>query len=215
MTRAWQPETLSAPIDSTIQPAEGRGQRPATVRLLLLAPPGGGKGTQGQRLAADYRVPYIASGELLRDHVARATSIGRRVRPYLDEGTLVPDALVAALVHDRLTTPTPLEGFVLDGFPRNLEQARLADTWEGGGIRLSRVVHLQVTDEEVIRRVTERAKTSGRSDDTPSTLRHRLEVYRTATEPLIGLYHDRGILVEVDGAGGIDEVGARVRRALS
>lgn len=184
------------------------------ARLLLVAPPGGGKGTQGQRLGADYGVPYISSGELLRDHVAGATPIGRRVRPYLDEGRLVPDALVAELVHERLTTPRPLGGFVLDGFPRNLEQARLADTWEGGGIRLSTVVHLRVADEEVIRRVRERAKTGGRSDDTLSTLRRRLEVYRKATEPLIGLYRDRGVLVEVDGGGGIDEVAARVRQAL-
>ena len=181
----------------------------------MLAPPGGGKGTQGQLLGSGYGVPFISSGELLRDHLTRATPIGRRVRPYLDEGTLVPDALVAELVHDRLTMPVRLDGFVLDGFPRTLEQVQLADSWEDGGIRLSAVVHLQLTDDEVMQRIVERGKTSGRGDDTPSTVRRRLDVYRKATEPLIGHYRDRGILVEVDGRGGVAEVAARIHKALS
>lgn len=105
-------------------------------------------------------------------------------------------------MHDRLTTPVPLEGLVLDGFPRAVAQARLVDTWEGGGIRLSAVVRLQIADDEVIQRVVERGKIGGRSDDRLSTVRRRLEVYREMTEPLIGLYRGRGILVEVDGLAG-------------
>jgi adenylate kinase len=185
------------------------------IRLLLLAPPGGGKGTQGRQLAMEHGVPHVSTGDLLRDHVARSTLLGRRVRPYLERGDLIPDDLVLGLVQERLTRPVVLEGFVLDGFPRTLDQALAAYTWATEhGLPFSAVVHLTVPDAELERRVLERGRRTGRSDDTAETIRHRLVQYRTATEPLLEFYHRRQILVDVDGGGPIPEVAQRIRAAL-
>jgi adenylate kinase len=185
------------------------------IRLLLLAPPGGGKGTQGRLLAAEYGVPHVSTGELLRDHVARSTPLGRRVRPYLEKGDLIPDDLVLRLVQERLTTPVVLEGFVLDGFPRTLDQALAAYAWATEhGLTFSAVVHLTVPDAELERRLLERGRRTGRSDDTADTIRHRLAQYRTTTEPLLEFYRERQILVDVDGNGPIPEVTQRIRAAL-
>jgi adenylate kinase len=177
------------------------------VRLLLIAPPGGGKGTQGHQLAVDYGVPHISTGELLRDHVARSTSFGTRVKPYLDRGDLIPDDLVLGLVQDRLINPVVLEGFVLDGFPRTLDQAL--------GLTLSAVIHLRVSEAELVRRLLERGRLTGRSDDTEDTIRHRLALYRRSTDPLLDFYRDRQILVDVDGSGPIPEVTRLIRETLA
>jgi adenylate kinase len=186
------------------------------VRLLLIAPPGGGKGTQGHQLALDFGVPHISTGELLRDHVARSTSLGKRVTPYLDRGDLIPDDLILGLVQDRLTNPVVLEGFVLDGFPRTLDQALAGYEWASEkGLTLSAVIHLTVSEAELVRRLLERGRETGRSDDTEDTIRHRLALYRRSTDPLLDFYRDRQILVDVDGSGPIPEVTRLIRETLA
>jgi adenylate kinase len=185
------------------------------IRLLLLAPPGGGKGTQGRLLAEEYDVPHVSTGDLLRDHVARSTPLGEQARPYLARGDLIPDDLVLRLVRERLTTPTVLEGFVLDGFPRTLDQALAAYAWaKEHRLMFSAVVHLTVPESELVRRLLERGRVAGRSDDTADTIRHRLVQYRTSTDPLFDFYRDRQILVDVDGDGPIEEVARRIRTDL-
>jgi adenylate kinase len=166
-------------------------------------------------LAAEHGVPHVSTGDLLRDHVARATPLGKRARPYLERGDLIPDDLVLLLVQERLTTPVVLEGFVLDGFPRTLDQALAAYAWATEhGLTLSAVVHLTVPDAELERRLLERGRRSGRSDDTPDTIRYRLGQYRASTGPLLEFYRERQILVDVDGNGPIAEVAQRIRAAL-
>jgi adenylate kinase len=185
------------------------------IRLLLLAPPGGGKGTQGRLLADEHGVPHVSTGDLLRDHVARSTPLGMRARPYLERGDLIPDDLVLRLVQERLTTPVVQEGFVLDGFPRTLDQALAAYAWgTEHQLTFSAVVHLTVPEAELVRRLLERGRVTGRSDDTAETIHHRLAQYRTSTDPLLDFYRDRHILVDVDGNGPIPEVARRVRVAL-
>jgi adenylate kinase len=185
------------------------------IRLLLLAPPGAGKGTQGDLLAEEYGVPHISTGELLRDHVARSTPLGQRARPYLERGDLIPDDLVLRLVQDRLTKPTVLEGFVLDGFPRTMDQALAAYAWATEHrLTFSAVIHLTVPDSELVRRLLERGRVTGRSDDTAETIGHRLTQYRTLTDPLLAFYRDRQILVDVDGNAPIEQVARRIRTAL-
>jgi adenylate kinase len=185
------------------------------LRALLLAAPGAGKGTQGERLAELYGVPHLATGDLLRHNVAEATPLGLEAKDFMDRGELVPDRLVVALIQDRLTSGQPLKGFVLDGFPRTLAQARTAHKWaQSQGTTFHAVISLQVGEDELVRRLVERGKASGRSDDTETTIRHRLAVYDEATRPLLDFYAERGILLEVDGEGAVEEVTARIRAAL-
>jgi adenylate kinase len=171
----------------------------------MLAPPGAGKGTQATRLAAHFGIEHISSGDLLRDQVAAGTDLGRRVGAYVDQGDLVPDDVVLAVVWDRIqATPS---GFVLDGFPRTLEQARAArDLGRRHGISLDAVVYLEVRRDELRRRLLERAGTESRADDREDVILHRLDVFDALTGPLIGYYRDRGILVTVDGGAPVDDV---------
>jgi adenylate kinase len=188
----------------------------ATVlRALLLAPPGAGKGTQGQRLAEIYDVAHLATGDLLRRHVADGTPLGMEAKGYMDRGELVPDRLVIDLILARLIGDEPLRGFVLDGFPRSLTQAR--DSYSFGRARnmtFHAVISLAVDEDELVRRLLERGRQSGRSDDNEVTIRHRLRVYDETTRPLLDFYRGRGILVEVDGTGAVEAVTARIRAAL-
>lgn len=185
------------------------------LRALLLAPPGAGKGTQGQRLAGIYGVPHLATGDLLRQHVAEGTPVGREAKRYMDQGELVPDRLVVNLIVSRLTGDEPMAGFVLDGFPRTLAQARQSYEWgRARGTTFHAVVYLAVAADELTRRLLERGRHSGRTDDTETTIRHRLVVYDQNTQPLLDFYRGRGILVEVDGTGPVAEVTARIQAAL-
>ena len=185
------------------------------LRALLLAPPGAGKGTQGDRLAEAYGVPHLATGDLLRQHVAGATPVGLEAKQFMDRGELVPDRVVVDLVARHLSGPEPLPGFVLDGFPRTLPQAKTAYDWGRAHDRTFHgVISLDVPEDELVRRLLERGKQSGRSDDTEATIRHRLTVYAESTEPLLDFYRDRGVLHEVDGTGDVDEVTRRVREVL-
>jgi adenylate kinase len=178
------------------------------MRLLLVAPPGAGKGTQAAKLAAFYEIAHLSSGDLLRQEVAAETRIGRAAAAYLRRGDLVPDELVIEM----LTTPV-LEaigngGYVLDGFPRTLRQAeeayRVAQQVEG--IELQAVVHLAVSRQELRRRLLARAQREGRSDDTESVIEHRLEVFDTQTQPLLGFYAERGLVADINGEQSVDQV---------
>jgi adenylate kinase len=185
-------------------------------RALLLAPPGAGKGTQGERLAARHGVPHLATGDLLRDHVARGTDLGREAKAHMDAGRLVPDHLVIDMVLRRISGDgEPLEDFLLDGFPRSLAQARFAYEW---GVQNKRTFHavimLEVPEDELVRRLVQRGKETGRSDDTEDVIRNRLAVYEDSTAPLIGFYEARGILLRVDGTGTVDEVTERIEAGL-
>ena len=185
------------------------------LRALLLAPPGAGKGTQGDRLAELYDVPHLATGDMLREHVAENTPVGVEAKRYMDRGELVPDRLVVELVARHLAAPEPLPGFVLDGFPRTLAQAKTAYHWGREHDRTFHgVISLDVPEDELVRRLLERGRRSGRTDDTDETIRNRLAVYEQNTQLLLDFYRDRGVLLEIDGTGDVDEVTKRIRAAL-
>ena len=185
------------------------------LRALLLAPPGAGKGTQGQRLAEIYGVPHLATGDLLRRHVADGTPLGVEAKEYMDRGELVPDRLVIDLILAALTAGGPLPGFLLDGFPRSLKQARQSYEWgEARGTTFHAVISLDVDEDELVRRLLERGRQSGRSDDNEGTIRNRLQVYDETTRPLLDFYRQRGILLEVDGTGAVEDVTARIQAAV-
>jgi adenylate kinase len=168
------------------------------VRVLLIAPPGAGKGTQGVVIAAHFDVPHIATGDLLRDHVARGTELGREVRQYLDRGALVPDEVVLEMVRGAFEEARG-GGYVLDGIPRTIEQARaLYELAVEMDMRADVALHLQVDDAELVRRLLARAVESGRSDDTEEVIRNRLKLYYDVTHPILDWYGERGILVSVD-----------------
>ena len=186
-------------------------------RALLLAPPGAGKGTQGERLAARHGVPHLATGDLLRDHVARGTDLGQAARAHMDAGRLVPDDLVIDMVLRRIGSDgEPMEGFLLDGFPRTLPQARFAYEW---ALQFERtfdaVIMLDVPEDELVRRLLRRGQEQGRSDDSEDVIRHRLAVYEENTAPLVEFYEGRGILIRVDGTGTVDEVSDRIEAELA
>jgi adenylate kinase len=185
------------------------------MRVLLLAPPGAGKGTQAARLARRYGVEHVASGDIFRDHVKKGTDLGRQVQEYVDRGDLVPDELVLAIIGPRVVEAARNGGYVLDGFPRNLSQAeqayRLA---KDADVTADAVVHLEVDNDELLRRMRGRAQEEGRSDDDEATTRHRLDVYDEKTKPLLDYYRDRGLLVSVNGMQPVDDVTADIIKAL-
>jgi adenylate kinase len=190
-------------------------ERTTVLRALLLAPPGAGKGTQGKLLSEIYGVPHLATGDLLRQHVADGTPLGLEAKAYMDRGELVPDRLVIDLILARLTEDEPLTGFFLDGFPRSLNQAR--NSYKYGQARnttFHAVISLAVGEDELVRRLIDRGRQSGRTDDNEETIRNRLRVYDENTRPLLDFYRDRGILVEVDGTGDVEAVTERIRAAL-
>src|SRR5438105_791656 len=185
------------------------------LRSLLLAPPGAGKGTQGERLAEIYGVPHLATGDLLRRHVADGTALGREAEGYMERGELVPDRLVTELIRRRLTGAERPAGFVLDGFPRSLNQARDSYEWgQARGMTFHAVISLAVDEAELVRRLLERGRRSGRSDDNELTIRNRLRGYDENTRPLLDFYRGRGILVAVDGTGAVEAATALLRAHL-
>jgi adenylate kinase len=185
------------------------------MRVLMLGAPGSGKGTHGSRVAKHYGVPHVSTGELLREQVAAATEVGRIAKPFMERGDLVPDELILSMVVDRLIDPVPAAGYVLDGFPRTLPQATAAyEVAKEAGLTLQAVVCLEITHDELIRRLEVRGRRHGRADDTSDTIRHRIDVYEAQTLPLLEYYEGRGILHHIDAVGTIDEVTARVLDAL-
>jgi adenylate kinase len=185
------------------------------TRLLLIGPPGAGKGTQAVRLAEAFGIPAISTGDIFRFNVKNETELGKQAKAFMDAGNNVPDSLTNALVRDRLTEQDAANGFLLDGYPRTLDQVReLDEILAEAGTSLDVVVELQADPEVVVERLQKRAEIEGRADDNEAVVRHRLEVYREQTEPLIGVYTERGSLVAVDAIGSIDEVTERILTAL-
>ncbi len=175
--------------------------------LLLLGAPGAGKGTQAKRIADDYEIPQISTGEMLRSAIAAGTELGRRVEPILEAGELVPDEIIVALIRERLGQEDTRKGFILDGFPRTIPQAEALDAMlEGIDRRVAAVLEFQLPEVEAVERLLGRAAQEGRVDDTPATIRRRMEVYREQTEPLTTYYLAQGILVGINAAAGVDDV---------
>jgi adenylate kinase len=186
------------------------------TRLLLIGPPGAGKGTQAIRLAETYGVPAISTGDIFRSNVKNETELGKKAKAYMDAGDNVPDSLTNALIRDRLAEQDAEHGFLLDGYPRTEDQVRELDEFLAGhGQALDVVVELVADPDVVVERLRKRAVEQGRSDDDESVVRHRLEVYREQTAPLIDLYDGRGVLVKIDAIGAIDDVTARITTALA
>jgi adenylate kinase len=185
------------------------------MRLVLLGPPGAGKGTQAARVAARFGGPHIATGDIFRANVASGTELGRVAQEYMDRGDLVPDEVVIAMVMERLAEQDCAAGFVLDGFPRTVNQAEALDRRLAGlGTPLGAALSFDVTEEELLRRLAGRAAAQHRADDAEQTIRHRLEVFASKTRPLIDYYAHRGLLVTVDAIGPIEVVTKRILASL-
>lgn len=185
------------------------------MRLVLVGPPGAGKGTQAAVIAGKLGVPHISTGDIFRANVSAKSELGQQAQAYMDAGELVPDSVTNAMVADRLSQDDVENGFLLDGYPRNLDQA---DVLAAQLVSLSRsldcVVEIVVDREHVIGRLLERAKEQGRADDTADVIAHRIDVYENETAPLVGYYRDRGLLQTVDGIGSIEDVSARILAVL-
>jgi adenylate kinase len=185
------------------------------MRMLIIGPPGAGKGTQAVRVASAYDVPAISTGDIFRANVSSGTPLGLQAKEYMDRGAYVPDELTNALVIDRLAQDDVAQGFLLDGFPRTLAQVyTLDDCLRQRDSDLDVVVRLVVETEEVVRRLLKRAHDQGRSDDTEDVIRHRLDVYQEQTHPLTDVYQERGRLQNVDAVGTPDEVTERILTAV-
>jgi adenylate kinase len=184
-------------------------------RLLLLGPPGAGKGTQAQLLVERLGIPQVSTGDMLRAAVAAGSEVGRQAKSYMDAGKLVPDAVVIGVAEERLGRPDAKQGFILDGFPRTAAQAEALDRMLPKlGCELERCVALTVDEDELVKRLLRRAELEGRSDDNETSIRTRMREYKDKTEPLIAYYRGRGVLREVDGLGEIEEVARRIAQAL-
>lgn len=187
-----------------------------SLRLLLIGPPGAGKGTQAARLAEQYGIPAISTGDIFRANVSGGTELGLLAKSYMDRGEYVPDSVTNDLVRNRLAQPDAQKGFLLDGYPRTVAQvAELDNMLASAGRALDAVVLLVADTDEVVSRLMGRAAEQGRADDTEAVIRRRLEVYAEQTAPLVDVYGSRGLVFEVDGLGGIAEVTDRIRQALS
>ncbi|WP_030483012.1 adenylate kinase [Nocardioides aequoreus] len=185
------------------------------MRIIFMGPPGAGKGTQAQRVAARYGIPAISTGDIFRSNVSAGTELGVKAQQYMDAGEYVPDEVTNLMVRDRIDEPDAAPGFLLDGYPRTLAQVEELDGMiRHTGHKLDAAVVLTADDEELVRRLLARAESDGRADDTEEIIRRRQEVYNEQTAPLIDDYRERGVLVEVDGMGEIDEVTARIFAAL-
>jgi adenylate kinase len=180
------------------------------MRVLLLGPPGAGKGTQADRIAARFQLVHLATGDILRTNVADGTPLGEVAQAYLDSGELVPDEVVVAMMLERLTQPDCKRGFLLDGFPRSVAQARALDEHLAGlDAPLDAAINLEVAEEELLHRLARR----GRADDNAQTIRNRLRVFAASTRPLLDYYEERGVLFSVAAVGTVDEVSERILHA--
>jgi adenylate kinase len=182
---------------------------------VLVGPPGAGKGTQAEFIAAHLAVPKISTGDIFRANVSQGTPLGVEAKRYMDAGEYVPDEVTNRMVRNRIGEPDAAQGFLLDGYPRTLAQVEeLDDMVEHTGHQLDAVVVLTVDQEEIVQRLLQRAQTEGRADDTEEVIRRRQEVYAEQTQPLIEVYQQRGLVREIDGLGDVHEVTKRVFAAL-
>ncbi len=185
------------------------------MRLILMGPPGAGKGTQAKYVADHFGIPAISTGDIFRANVTQGTDLGVQAKRYMDAGEYVPDEITNLMVRNRIDEPDAEPGFLLDGYPRTLAQVEELDRMiEHSGARLDAVVVLTVESEEVVQRLLQRARTEGRADDTEDVIRRRQEIYVEETEPLIAVYRERGLVHEIDGMGEVDEVTKRIFEAL-
>ncbi|WP_369936571.1 adenylate kinase [Xanthomonas tesorieronis] len=185
------------------------------MRLVLLGPPGSGKGTQASRLKDKLQIPHISTGDLLRAEVAAGTPLGVQAKEVMARGDLVSDDILLGMLESRLGRDDVANGFILDGYPRNLAQASALDELLAKiGQPLDAVVQLDVATELLVERIAGRAKAEGREDDNPESVRKRLQVYNDSTAPVIGFYDKRGTLARVDGVGSLDDVLARILAAI-
>lgn len=186
------------------------------TRLLLIGPPGAGKGTQAAILATTYGIPAISTGDIFRANVKNGTPLGLEVKAIMERGEYVPDSLTNAIVADRLHESDAAKGFLLDGYPRTTDQvAELDKMLAADGLALDAVVLITADTDEIVGRLLKRAEIEGRADDTEEVIRHRMSVYEEQTAPLIETYSARGLVVTVDGLGAVDEVTGRIVEALA
>lgn len=185
------------------------------MRLILMGPPGAGKGTQARFVADHFGIPAISTGDIFRANVSGGTELGREAQRYMDAGEYVPDEITNEMVRNRLAEADAEPGFLLDGYPRTVAQVEELDAMLAErGHALDAAVVLTVDEEELVQRLLQRAAVEGRADDTEEVIRRRQEVYAEQTEPLIDVYRSRGLLVEVDGMGEVDEVTRRIFESL-
>jgi adenylate kinase len=185
------------------------------MRLILIGPPGAGKGTQARFVADHFGVPAISTGDIFRANVSQGTLLGVEAKRYMDAGEYVPDEVTNQMVRNRIDEPDAEPGFLFDGYPRTLAQVTELDGMiRFMGHQLDAVAVLTVDPEELVQRLLQRALTDGRADDTEDVIRRRQELYSEQTEPLIGVYRERGILIEVDGMGEVHDVTTRIFAAL-
>jgi len=185
------------------------------MRLIIMGPPGAGKGTQAKFVAEHFGIPAISTGDIFRANVSRGTPLGLEAQRFMDAGEYVPDEVTNRMVRNRIDEEDAAPGFLLDGYPRTLAQVEELDGMIAfTGHSLDGVVVLTVDAEEIVQRLLQRAQVEGRPDDTEDVIRRRQELYAEQTEPLIGVYRDRGLLIEVDGMGEVADVTARIFDAL-
>ena len=185
-------------------------------RFLIVGPPGVGKGTQAARISEAFGIPTISTGDIFRSNIAQGTELGKQVKAIVDAGDYVPDSLTNALIEDRLEAADAAQGFLLDGYPRTPDQVKHLDALlAASGHSLDAVIRLLADREEIVRRLRKRALEQGRADDSEEAIRHRQEVYQRETEPVVAMYRERGVLLEVDGLGEIEEVTERIFARLA
>ncbi|MEO5535541.1 MAG: adenylate kinase [Pseudolysinimonas sp.] len=202
--------TLRGPQDDALHGHQGG------ARLLIVGPPGAGKGTQAARISDRFGIPTISTGDIFRKNIADQTDLGKQVKAIVDSGDYVPDSLTNALVTDRLNEADAAGGFLLDGYPRTTDQVRYLDErLASHGHSLDAVIRLVANQDEIVRRLSQRAIDQGRVDDSAESIRHRQDVYIRETAPLIEMFRASGLLIEVDGLGEIDEVTGRIFEALA
>ena len=186
------------------------------TRMLIIGPPGSGKGTQAECICAELNIVAISTGDIFRANVKGETPLGIEAKKYIDNGDFVPDSVTNRMVRDRLAQDDVAEGFLLDGYPRTSPQVdELDDILATAKAELDVVVQLTADDEELVKRLLNRAQETGRSDDTEAVIRHRLDLYREQTEVVVARYAERGILAKVDGLGDMDDVTARLMEAIN
>jgi adenylate kinase len=188
----------------------------SATRLLLLGPPGAGKGTQAARLVEELGIAQVSTGDMLRAAVAEGSELGKKVKAVMDRGELVSDAIMIGVARERLSQDDAREGFILDGFPRTVPQAEALDgLLEELGQKLERCLALTVDEDALVQRLQKRSEIEDRADDSEETIRNRMHVYRERTEPLVAYYRERGVLVAVDGMGDIEAVTEALQGAIA